>query len=89
MPTGLGSMARKYYRSNTCTISTVRRAHAEIKLLTQGSLDVCWEFSIAQEAIKEIVAHKVCGVRTAMTYTGMATFRPGGEGPPCRQVDIQ
>ena len=38
-------------------------------------------FGVAKEAVKQVVAHKVCGVGTTMTCRGMATVRPGAKVP--------
>ena len=50
-------------------------------MVTQCGLDVLWELGVAKEAIKQVVAHKVCSIGTAMTYTGMATSRTAGKVP--------
>lgn len=43
-------------------------------LLTQGSLDVLGEFGVAEQAVKQIVAHKVCCVGASMTCMWNVTF---------------
>ena len=71
--------------SHCCTQGDMQACH----MLTQCGLDVLREFGVAKEAVKQVVAHKVCGIGTAMTCTGMATVRPRAKAPSCRQANKQ
>ena len=68
--------------SNACTYSTAATLEwmQGRLLLTQCGLDVLRKLGVAKEAIKQVVAHKVCGIGTAMTCRGMATVKTRVKG---------
>ena len=73
-------LKRCIYICHCCTQGHMQACH----MLTQCGFDVLRELGVAKEAVKQVVAHKVCSIGTAMTCRGMAALRPGGRLPSCR-----
>lgn len=51
--------------------------------LTQCSLNVLWELGVAEQAVKQIVAHKVCCIGASMTCTCHREMSPASNKAVC------